>query len=251
MSSNIHWPWTENVEAVISLSFDDGLESQLCRAIPYMDRLGLSGTFYINPKEDYLEALPNWLSASSAGHEIGNHTCYHPCSRSLGRARGLELLTLADIEEDILLGESRLKRVFGDKKHTFCYPCYYHHVGEGASRQSYVPVVAKHFIAGRTGSCNRGMLVDPTWCDLACVESQACEAMTGYELIGLCERAANRRQWCILTFHGIQEGRLSVSDGDFQELCDHLAKHRKRFYVAPVVEVAQGILAARSATPRV
>lgn len=213
-----------------------------------MNRVGLHGTFYVVPKEHYQEQLKPWAEAAQAGHEIGNHTCKHPCSRSLGRPHGLETMTLADIETDILEAERRLNEVIpvAEGGRSFCYPCYYHHVGEGVARQSYVPVVAKHFVAGRTGTCNRGFFADPRWCDLHCLESHSCENLMGYEMIGLCERAANRGQWCILTFHGIHEGHLSVSDGDFRELCDHLVKHKNRFYVAPVAQVAQRVLVARA-----
>lgn len=239
-------PWPEGCETAISLTFDDGMKSQLERAIPYMNKVGLRGTFYVVPNDNYRELLQPWIEVAKAGHEVGNHTTRHPCSKSLGRSFGLEQLTLADIEADILLAEARLEELMPGQPRSFCYPCYYHHVGAGLTRQSYVPVVAKHFIAGRTGTCNRGYLVDTAACDLHCLESQACETMTGYEMIGLCERAANRRHWCILTFHGIHEGQLSVSDGDLRELCDHLVKHQKRFYVTPVVEVAKRIATARA-----
>jgi peptidoglycan/xylan/chitin deacetylase (PgdA/CDA1 family) len=50
-------------------------------------------------------------------------------------------------------------------------------------------------------------------------------------------RAALER-WAILTFHGINEGHLSVSPTDFIELLDHLERRRNALWVAPVAEVA-------------
>jgi len=239
-------PWPAGCDCAVSLTFDDGSKSQLERAIPYMNKVGLRGTFYVNPRENYHEQLKPWAEAAAAGHEIGNHTCGHPCSRSMGNERGLETMTLPDIEADILEAERRLRDAIPTQKaRSFCYPCYYHHVGEGLTRQSYVPVVAKHFTGGRTGTCNRGFFPDPTYCDLHCLESHACELLMGYEMIGLCERAANQNRWCILTFHGIHEGHLSVTDGDFREVCDHLIRHKNRFHVAPVTEIAQKIAELR------
>ncbi len=240
------WPWSGK-QGLVSLTFDDGSKSQLERAIPYMNKVGVRGSFYVNPKDNYREQLKPWVEVAAAGHEVGNHTVTHNCSRSMGGEKGLEIMTLADVEADILLAERRLDEVIPKDKgrRSFCYPCYYHHVGEGLTRQSYVPVVAKHFVAGRTGTCNRGYFPDPTYADVHCLESHAVELMMGYEMIGLCERAANRGHWCILTFHGIHEGHLSVSDNDFRELCDHLVKHKDRFHVAPVNEIAIDIATAR------
>jgi hypothetical protein len=239
-------PWPAG-EAAVSLTFDDGLKTQFERAIPYMNKVGLRGTFYLNPRDDYRERLAPWAEAAAAGHELGNHTCTHPCSRSLfGTAKGLETMTLGELEADVLTAQRRLDELFPkQKERSFCYPCYNHHVGEGPTRQSYVPIVAKHFLAARGGTTNPGFPVEPTYCDLHYLEAQQCEYMKGYELIGLCERAANRGHWCLLVFHGIQEGHLNVADGDFRELCDHLARHKDRFHVAPVIEIAKRILATR------
>jgi hypothetical protein len=41
-----------------------------------------------------------------------------------------------------------------------------------------------------------------------------------------------------MTFHSIDEGRLSVSQLAFRELCDFLDRHRERIWVAPMVTVA-------------
>jgi len=237
-------PWKE--DAAVSLTFDDGMKSQLERVIPYLNKVGLHGTFYVNPGEGYRDQLIPWRDAAAAGHEIGNHTCKHPCSTSMGRPNGLESMTLEELEADILLAERRLRTVMPEQwARSFCYPCYYHHVGVGLTRQSYVPIIARHFVAGRTGTCNRGLSVSPQYCDLHCLESHPCEMLMGYEMIGLCERAANRGEWCILAFHGIQEGHLSVTDGDFREICDHLVRHKQRFRVDTVAAIATLIAKTR------
>ncbi|MCZ7649328.1 MAG: polysaccharide deacetylase family protein [Planctomycetota bacterium] len=240
--------WPGGAACAVSLSFDDGMTSQLERAIPYLDRLGLRGTFYLNtPGDAWRERLEPWKAVVEKGHEAGNHTCSHLCSRGpFGREKGLETTTLNALEADILECERRLDEVLGKRARSFCYPCYDRHVGEGESRASYVPLIAKHFVAGR-GKFNGLHHVNfPAACDLSCVGSHACERMGGHELLGLCERAANKGAWTVLTFHGILEGHVSVSEVDFRELCDHLARYPERFWVAPVVEVAQRIRAWRA-----
>ncbi len=244
MSAALQSPWPDGCEAAISLTFDDGMKSQLERAIPYMNKTGLRGTFYVNPRgEDWRAHLDPWREVAAAGHEIGNHTCNHPCSRNLwGNSTGLETMTLAEVEADILEAERRLAEALPEQKsRSFCYPCYQQHVGEGSTRQSYVPVVAKHFIAGRGGTAERGHMNDPLYCDLHYLLAQPCERMWAHEMIGMCERAATQGKWFILVFHGITQEHLAVADADFRELCDHLIRHRKRFFSAPVIDVAQRV----------
>ncbi|GMV82406.1 MAG: hypothetical protein AMXMBFR7_35900 [Planctomycetota bacterium] len=242
--------WPNGAECAVSLTFDDGMKSHLDCAIPLMNRLGLRGTFYLNtPGDSWRERLEPWKAAVQAGHEAGNHTCSHYCGRgALGRDFGLENISLEQLARDILECERRLGEVLGACARSFCYPCYDHHVGEGAERQSYVPWVAKHFGCGRGKFNGTHHLNHPAVCDLAHVGSHACERMGGHEMLGLCARAADQGAWTVLTFHGILEGHVSVNEVDFRELCEHLARHPKRYWVAPVVEVAAFVRAWRAQT---
>jgi sialate O-acetylesterase len=115
-------------------------------------------------------------------------------------------------------------------------------VGEGPTRQSYVPVIARHFPAAR-GKGERAN--PPRTCDVHYLWSWPVERASGAELVGLAERGPREGTWAILTFHGIHAGNLSVAAVDLRELCEHLAAHRDRIWTAPVVEVAQRIAAWR------
>ena len=236
--------WPASCLGAVSLSFDDGLASQLNIAIPLLDKYGLQATFYVNPRDNYQEQLLPWRAAAQTGHEIGNHTISHPCSKNFafisdsGR-RGLEEMTLDDIEQEIVEAGRRISAVIPEQGAvSYGYTCYQPFVGRGATRQSYVPVVAKHCSAGR-GRGERPN--DPRYCDLWYLWSTPCERMTGAELVGLVEQAAAQGRWAVLTFHGINEGHLSVAAGDLEELCAHLALHRERLWTAPVAAIAQRV----------
>jgi hypothetical protein len=240
-------PWKGDAAGAVSLTFDDGHPSQLRTAIPALNRHGLRGTFYVNPRGDYVEWLKPWREAHGQGHEIGNHTVQHVCSRNFGwspDAKGLEGSTLPEIEADIVECGRRLREGIPEQQEcTFCYPCYQDFVGEGAARQSYVPVVARHFLAAR----GKGETANhPLLADLHYLWSFPCERMSGPELVGLAERAAAQGRWVILTFHGVGEGHLLVGQGEFEELCAHLASHRERVWTAPVLEVARAVAAWRN-----
>lgn len=235
-------PWPEACQAAVSLTFDDGVSSQLQYAVPILNRHDLQGTFYINPGEDYREIFAAWKDVPRSGHEIGNHSVGHPCSanyaftRQLCR-RALEDMTLAEIEDDILEAGKRIEEVFpGQEGVSFAYPCYESFVGRGANRQSYVPVVARHCVAGRASGSRPN---DPLHCDLSHLWSMPCEHLTAATLIGMVEQSAALGHWLILTFHGINDGHLQVADRDLQELCAFLARQRHRIHTAPVASVAR------------
>jgi len=136
----------------VSLTFDDGLECQLEKAIPSMNKLGLRGTFYLSPGgKNWRQRLSPWRDVATDGHEIGNHSLSHICSNNFsGTPGGVEDKTLEEIENDILAAQERLVQIAPHQKQwTFCYPCFCTDVGRGQSRKSYIPVVAKLFLVGR------------------------------------------------------------------------------------------------------
>lgn len=240
------FPWPNGEVAAISLSFDDGMRSQLEVAVPMLNQYGLRGTFYINPRDGYQETYAAWRSVVAAGHEVANHTINHPCSKNFqfisefGR-RALEEMTLEDIGWEIDETNRRLQELFPEQGPiSFGYPCYQPFVGKGLTRQSYVPEVLKRCVAGR-GRGERAN--DPQYCDLGYLWSTPCERMPGAQMIGVVEQTIAQARWGILTFHGVNEGHLLVGDGDLTELCSHLAVNRDRVWVAPVAEVAQWVAA--------
>lgn len=251
MTERIETPFPSGCQAAVSLSFDDGMQSQLEIAVPLLNDRNLRATFYLNPRgtslesDDWLERWSEWKVVAEQGHELGNHSLTHPCSRAFSDQlveRCLETMTLTDIEADILEAERRLQILIGVSKRTFAYPCYQDFVGCGPSRQSYVPIIAKYFVAARGG----GEYPDnhPLTCDLHYLWSLKAEYLRSAELIGWTERAVQRGRWLIVTFHGVDEGHLPISRYAFQEFCDFLAK-RPDIWVAPVIEVAERIAAWR------
>lgn len=250
MSEPYPSPWPEGTRAAVSLTFDDGTPDQLRDGVPKMTERELRGTFYLPLRGDnWRDRLGPWASAMAAGHELGNHSLNHRCSENFSNDRGpygLESMTLDEMEDDLLTAEQRLVELFGPvEARSFAYPCYMTHVGRGLHRRSYVPLIAKHFVAGRGGG-EVGFHNHPYHCDLACVAGLTCQQMTGPEMIGLCERAAHQGRWCVLCFHGLSVGRLGTSLGDFEELLNHLAANRDRLWTAPVAEVATRLRAARA-----
>ena len=79
-------------------------------------------------------------------------------------------MSFDDIAWELDETNKRLREVFPDPGTvSFAYPCYQPFVGRGATRQSDVPVVLQHCVAGR----GRGeQSNDPRYCDLGYVWSK-------------------------------------------------------------------------------
>ena len=252
-------PWSDDRQAAVSLTFDDGSASHLDIAIPILAEFDLLGTFYINPRgDDWAQRYLPWRNAAQVGHEIGNHTIQHICTRNFGwnTDKYLETVSLAEIEADVLEAERRLNALIPEQQiRTFCYPCYQSYVGEGISRKSYVPIIANHFPAARGlgETANHPLLTELHYLTSSVVAGW----MSGTDLCGLVDKGTDGGRWLILTFHGLQtepyrRGALTpLFHGEalpadcFRELCKYLADRRTEILTAPVVTIAQKIIAWR------
>jgi peptidoglycan/xylan/chitin deacetylase (PgdA/CDA1 family) len=243
-------PWPEGIRGAVSITFDDGMPSQLATALPAMDKHGLKGTFYLCASEKAVPKLSAWKDVAKRGHEIGNHTAHHPCPENvLEPSRSglpvLEEMSVEEYEAEMLEAARGIAELAPAQKATsFAYPCYEPFVGRGAGRASVVPLVARHCIAGR-GFGEAPFANDPWRADLSHLWAWPCERKGAPELIGLVEHAVAQGRWAVLVFHGVHEGHLSVGAGDFEALCTHLARPGNGIWTAPVAEIARHLVEAR------
>ena len=236
-------------KSAVSLTFDDGMDSHLEVVVPALDTRSITGTFYV--KTNNLERVDAFRNAQQNGHEIGNHTVHHWCSRghrSEPNAIGLEDMTLDEIEAELKESDRRLRNSYPQlSSFSFCYPCYDTFVGQGHARRSYVPVVASLFSAARGGGEISSPYNSPIHADLWCLKSIRCEHMSADQMITAIERGLEMEMWTILTFHGVDEGHLAVTSREFERLLDYLVGHSHEIYVAPLIEVANNLFLKRSA----
>lgn len=236
--------WPDGAKAAVSLTFDDAPPSQLDYAIPILDRSGLRGTFYVNPGPGgrFAQAVDRWRAAHDRGHEIGNHTLRHPCSGNfpwVPRDRALEVWTLEDVEQDVLAARDHLCELLpGIGELSFAYPCGQTFVGRGAARQSYVPVIARHFSVARGlgESAN-----DPSMCDLHCLSSWMVEGLSAEALIGMLQPAVELGHWATFCFHGVGGDHIAVTSEAFAGLVDFLAERKDEIWTDSVMAVGSWV----------
>jgi len=213
--------WPEGKRAALSLSFDDARPSQLDQGLPVLDAHGVKATFYVSPA-NMERRVDDWKAAAANGHEIANHTLTHPCSGNFRFAQNnaLEDYTIEQIEADILGGTEAIERMIGVTPTTFAYPCGQKFVGRGEGVVSYVPLVAKHFIAGR-GAFDESHN-DPRSCDLAQLFGMAMDDEPFARLKALLDHAVeDDGGWLVLFGHDVgPQGARQVTRTDaLDELC--------------------------------
>jgi peptidoglycan-N-acetylglucosamine deacetylase len=228
----------------VSLSFDDARESQL-HGVRILDKHGIRASFYVLPSG--MAAAPgHWSSVASAGHEIGNHTKTHPCSANyaFSRTNGLETKAMSDIAADIDGASQEIEDLLDVRPKTFAYPCGQSFIGRGSRRRSYVPLVAERFVAGRGYGGETGNM--PEVCDLAHLDAYVIDGLDVDALMSLVDRGMAYGEWVIMAGHDIgTHGRQTVRARDLEEFCRRVARD-DGIWVAPVVEVAEHVLAART-----
>ena len=97
-------------------------------------------------------ASSRWLEARRRrGDEIGNHSLTHSCSGNFAfsRQKALEEHSIPRMRDELIEANRRIATLLGVTPRTFACPCGQTFVGRGPGTQSYVPVVADLFLAGR------------------------------------------------------------------------------------------------------
>src|ERR1700712_1080326 len=105
-------PWN-NKKAAVVLTYDDAVNQHLDNAIPVLDSLGLKATFYITGYSSSIrERMNEWKKLAVNGHELGNHTLYHPCVGGVGREWVAPDYDMTKYTVRRMVDETRMNNVF-------------------------------------------------------------------------------------------------------------------------------------------
>ncbi len=237
--------WNGKSCAVV-LTYDDGLNVDLNNVIPALDSVGLRGTFYIS---DYFNGLKDqifkWRKAAAEGHELGNHTVWHPCE---GGRPGREFVkpesdlnnyTVARMVKEIQTMNNILKAIDGKEERTFAYPCGDMKIHDTA----YLDGLKNEFIAAR-GVAPAMQTIDKV--DLYNIDCYGISGQTGDQLIDLVKQAMKTHTLLVFLFHGVGgEHSLNVSLEAHSALLHYLKLHESEIWIAPMIDVAEFVKSNR------
>lgn len=230
--------WPGGARMALSLSFDDGRESQVTVGLPVFARHRARVTLFVVPSA-VEKRLEGWKRAVADGHEIGNHSLTHSCSGNFAfsRAKALEDHSLLRMAEELTEANARIRTMLGVTPRTFAYPCGQTFVGRGRDTRSYVPVVADLFLAGR-GWLDESWN-DPGFVDLAQVMGVEMDGKSFADLRPMIEAARAAGGWLVLAGHEIgEEGRQTTRVSMLDELLGYANDPAQNIWLAPVGDVA-------------
>ena len=239
--------WPNGAKAAVSLAYDDALDSQLDTAIPALDKAGLKASFYLTLSSDVVKRrMAEWRAAAARGHELGNHTLFHQCSRSApDRAwvtpeNDLDKTGAAQLAAQVRVGNTLLQAIDGRTERTFTAPC-----GDlQAGGENYLSLIKGDFVAIK--STPGGVVTDMATLDPYAVSVAAPSEVTGAQLIDLVQRAARAGTMANITFHGIGGDYLSVSRQAHEELLYHLAANRDTYWTDTFINIMRHVMAQRA-----
>ncbi|QDP01105.1 polysaccharide deacetylase family protein [Thalassotalea sp. PS06] len=219
--------WPDNRQVAVSLSYDDALNSQLDNAIPALNQYGFTASFYLTLASDAVPGrIEQWRQAVKQGHELGNHSIFHGCSKEpedrdwVAEHLDLSKRSVADVVAEIRVASDYLYAIDGKSTRTFTAPCFETKV---AGEQSFLDDIRGDFIGIKGHERNLSKADNRLW---------AAFAITGQALIDYVEEQAKEASVIQIVFHGIGGDHLSVDIDAHQALLRYLDANKDKYWVA-------------------
>ena len=221
--------WPKHKKALIILTYDDALRSQLDNAVPQLDSAHLKATFFLTGDINS-ETIPRWRALAKKGYELGNHTINHPCTSSNDNPVISDTYTISGILHEIYDMNSFLFAVDGKTTRTYAYPCTETTVGG----KDYAGPLGKSGLIkyARIGGDVDAVVTDFKKLDPMQVPSYGLNGgNTGAELIAFVKRVEQSGGMGVFMFHGVGGDYITTSAAAHRELLDYLKKNKKDIWV--------------------
>ena len=241
----------------VSITYDDGLPCHVNFVAALLESRGLRGTFYVNIQSDIMVRPDLWRSLADRGHELGNHSCFHPCRQEkptdhpwLHPAYNLADYTPRRWTEEMKTANMILSLLDGKRTRSFGNTCHNIALGRDANKVALSTLMPELFVAGR-GPFNH-KLVTPenlNWYELGCYGA---DGKTLEQLKPELQAARDAGAWIIYCLHGVGKigahNMLNMDEEEHRKLCDYLGENAQDYWTASVAEVAQYLKGTGDAT---
>lgn len=242
--SQTNLPW-QGKKCSVVITYDDAIDQHLDNAIPVLDSLGLKATFYVTAFSQSVKVrLNDWKKLAAKGHELGNHTLYHPCIGGPGRTwvkpdYDLRNYTIKRMEDEIRMTNLFLQALDGKTKRTFAFTCGDMKIGDS----SFINAMKNDFVAARAV---RNQMHKMQEIDLMNVDCYMVNGESGTQMIDWVRKAVETNSLLVILFHGVGGGNaLNVSIQAHRDFLQYLKKNEKDMWIAPMLDVAEYIKASQ------
>lgn len=234
-NSNAQFKWPNGAKAAVVFTYDDGLDCHLDVAVPQLDEFGLKGTFFCTGNSPALyERTEEWRTITKRGHELGNHTLFHPCDGTgqdwVKPEYDLRKYTPEQIVAELKTANTLLKAMDGKTDRSYGYTCS-HFVAGGLD---FTDSIKNIFVAARCdGPIPETMDDYKTWKTPSFMSvDPAIE-----DLIAQIEEAKAKGTIVVFMFHNVGGGYLNTAADVHEKLLQYVSENRDYLYSDSFINV--------------
>jgi sialate O-acetylesterase len=231
--------WPDGKKAAVVFTYDDGLDCHLDIAVPQLDEFGFKGTFFCTGNSPSLyNRVEEWRKIAENGHELGNHTLFHPCDGKRGDwvkpEYDLTKYTHAQILNELQTANTLLKAIDGKTERTFGYTCS-DYIAGGIDFAADI----KNMFAG--ARCDGPVPETMTGYTVFKTPSWGVNSPTAEELIAYVEKAREKGTIAVFMFHSVGGGYLNVGADEHRKLLEYIKLNSRDYYTGTFIEVMRYI----------
>ncbi|WP_308365669.1 MULTISPECIES: polysaccharide deacetylase family protein [unclassified Microbulbifer] len=221
-------PWN-GLQSAVSLTFDDGLDSQLDYAIPELDAKDIDATFFITETAITGNRKDYWKNLPFNGHEIGNHSKHHyqPSDNPTESYERTFDDTLG--YDETVAAQTEIEQAMDTTIVSYAYPY-------TTNDPHLVKYLQDTHISARGGWVNSGYYMKssdtPDWMNISC---QFTGTEGTFELYkGWVDEAISQQAWTVLGIHGVGDiDYTSFPQDTFNLFINYLDANRSSIWIAP------------------
>jgi len=234
-------PAWQGKKAAVVITYDDAINEHLDNAVPILDSLGLKATFYVTAFSNSVQTRMNeWKKLATTGHELGNHTLFHPCNGGTGREwvskqNDLRNFSVKRMENEVGMTNLFLQALDGKTKRTFAFTC-----GDMKIDDSlFINGMKNDFVAARAVRNEMHKINEVDLYDIDCymVNNHSFEEMKAWV-----DKAIQTNSLLVFLFHGVGGGNgLNVSIDNHRKILSYIKQQEKDLMIGPMLTVAEHI----------
>ncbi|MDB5279243.1 MAG: Peptidoglycan/xylan/chitin deacetylase, PgdA/CDA1 family [Ferruginibacter sp.] len=239
--------FAQRAKAIICLTYDDGLETQLSTVIPQLDSVGFKATFFLNSiqgssQSDVVgqtpEAVLGWTKAARNGQELANHTLFHACPEKLGwqKSISIDTYTIDKLITEIKTENSILALLDPNRKErSFAFPCNNFLIGD----TDYTTIIKKLGLVKYARAGGDSTSIISNFKNLNTMKVPSWHVWTGTtleELIAFAEKVKKVGGMGVFQLHGVGGQVFQISTATHRAFLAYLKAHQDDYWVTTFSE---------------
>jgi sialate O-acetylesterase len=238
--------WPQGQKCAVSLTYDDGCPVHLEQVVPSLNAAGIRSTFNL-PIINAMHNFEKWREVSVRGHELGNHTLFHPCRKKpeqtwLQSCYDLRDYTPARFKTELQVANFVLGLIDSKKERTYGNTCCNTTLGPGGKEISMDDILLELFLAAR-GPFNRRIADPKAGINLMQVGHFGADAKTFNEIKSEIELAKKAGGWIVFMLHGVgkESHNLFIDKSEHDRLISWLGANKADIWTDTFLNVAKHV----------